>query len=124
MDAPDRVHHEQKDVRFGNREPDLSSDLDIHGKLRVLHDAAGVHEPEGLSGPIRTREVPVARRTSFVRHDRRVSADDSIEERGLPDVRPAYQADYGDIDAAHRDATIAAARSNARSGSLRTSMKS
>src|SRR5207244_2148931 len=102
----------------------LAADLECHGEMRIVDNAAGVAEPEVVPGPVGAREVPIARRTRLVGHDRGVAADDPVEQRRLTHVRSSDQGDDRSIHAAHRAATIAASRLRNCSGSPSTSMKS
>jgi hypothetical protein len=105
-----RVDHEQQEIRLGDGLLHLPPDLDVHRVLRVLHDAAGIDEPEVAPRPVGSREVPVARGARFVGDDRGVATDDAVEQRRLADVGPPDQGDDRDIESAHRAATMAASR--------------
>ncbi len=96
MQSGDRVHDEQQHVRFLHRLQHLAANLDVHRNVRIVGETAGVHEPEGAAIPHGTAEVTVARGAGLVAHDRRVVADDAIEELRLTDVRAADDGDDGD----------------------------
>src|SRR6185295_16759316 len=96
VDADARVDDEENQIRFADRLTDLTADLDVHWRARIVGDAAGVDEPEMTPGPIGLREVAIARRAGFLGDDGAVVADDAIEERRLADVRPSDECDDGD----------------------------
>src|SRR6185369_8737290 len=62
----------------------------------------GVDEPELPPRPLRSREMPVTRGVRFLADDRRVGADDPVEERRLADIRAP---DDGHDGTAHRART-------------------
>src|SRR4051812_3725051 len=112
------VNDKQQEVSFTDRLVDLTSDLDVHWRARVVGNTARVDQPECPACPIGLSEVTIARRARFLGHNRAFVADDAIEERRLPDVRPSDERD-------HRNAAHAATSASRGSPSCtRTSMKS
>ena len=100
MHADLRIDDEQQQVGLVDRLVHLPPDLDVHRHARIVGDAAGVDEPELRGRPFGSREMAVARRARLLADDRAVVADDAVEERRLPDVRPADERDDRNVHAA------------------------
>ena len=62
---------------------------DVHRKLRVLRQAAGIDEPELAALPLGHREMAIARGAGLIADDGLVLADHAVEERRLPHVGTA-----------------------------------
>ena len=97
------VHHEHDHVGLADREARLflHLDLDDAGDRRRV-EPAGVDDDEPPAVPFGVAVEPVARGMCAILHDGRALADDSVEERGLANVRPADDGD--DRQADQRDA--------------------
>ena len=93
VDAGFDIHDEQQHVAIGNRLLDLSTNRSIEGIGRSRHQSAGIDEPEAAAVPLCGREVSIARHARLRIHDRLAPADDPVEQRRLPDVRPADDRD-------------------------------
>ena len=115
--------HASESFSFGGR----CRGCDRHARvgLWIVRDTARIDKPERAATPIGASKMTVARRPCFLRDDRRLAADDAIEERGFSDVGPSEERDDGNTGRAH----AAAVPSRAMSGSTprspaSTSMKS
>ena len=95
------VDDEQHHVGVADGGLDLPADLGL--ELRSAgHPAAGVDDAEGDAEPIGLQRLAVARHARVVLDDRRLLADDAVEQRALPDVRATDDGDDGEpIDAGH-----------------------
>src|SRR5687768_100956 len=100
MDADLRVDDEEGHVRLFDRGRDLTANLAVHWRARIVGQSAGVDEPERPAIPLGTREVAIARRPRFLGDDRAVVADDAVEQRGLADVGAPDERDDRDAHAA------------------------
>ncbi len=86
----DQQHHE---VRLLHRQVHLPADGAVHRVARVGHQAAGIDQPEAPPAPVGGAEMPVARRPGLVGDDGPATADESVEQGGLPHVRAAHDGD-------------------------------
>ena len=85
----DGVGHEQDDVGVGKRGGGLVADLDRHRVVGEQIEAAGVDDREGHPVPLRDGVLAVAGDPGLVVDDGLAPPHETVEERGLADVRPA-----------------------------------
>ena len=92
---PDRsVDHEQDDVGVAHRGLDLARHLGIERRPGTArHPAAGVDDAERHAEPVRLEDLAITGDPGAILHDRRLLADDAVEQRRLADVRPADDGD-------------------------------
>ena len=83
----------REQVRLVRSPRHLAADLEVHRRLRIVGQSAGVDEPERAAVPLGHREMAVARRPRLLGDDGAVVPDDAIEQRGLSDVRPPDECD-------------------------------
>ena len=92
---PDRgVDDEQHDVGVAHGRLDLAADLHLE-VAAARHPPAGVDDPERHAEPLGLERLAVAGDAGPVLDDRRLLADDPVEQRALADVGPADDGDDG-----------------------------
>ncbi len=84
------VDEKQDDVGLVHCMLNLRPDGAVHRFLRVGHQTAGVDDPEVAAVPRGVAEMPIARRSRSIRHDRFAAADKTIEQCRLADIRPPH----------------------------------
>ena len=82
------VDNEEDRVCLGDREAGLLLDLCLDRVVRVDLEPAGVDDDEASAVPLGVAVEAVAGRPRAILDDRGAPADDPVEERALPDVRP------------------------------------
>ena len=94
------VDHEQHEVGLVDGGLDLLADLRLE-IVAARHPAAGVDHTERHTEPLGFELLAVARDTGPVLDDRRLLADDAIEQRALADVRPPDDHHRRQLELAH-----------------------
>ena len=94
----DAVDDEQHEVGAAHRGLDLAADLGLE-VAAARHPAAGVDDAERHAEPLGLQLLAVAGDPRAVLDDRRLLADDAVEQRALADVGPADDGDDGQLDA-------------------------
>ena len=87
------VHQEDERVGFVDRAARLLADQSQHPVLGGRHQAAGVDQLKPPSPVVALGVMPVARHAGKVLDDGLPPAQDTVEQRGLADVRAAYDGD-------------------------------
>src|SRR5687768_6030659 len=114
-------HHQQK-VGLANCLDNLALYLDIHGYVRIVGEPAGIDQPELPPVPLCECKMAVPRRARLLAHYRAVIADDAVEQRRFPDVRPADDRYHGHVHAA--TACVSAERTSMKSYDAKTGIGS
>lgn len=91
------VHDEDDDMGGFNRDLHLfesSADDDVVGFFAPEQaDATRIHEGEGLTMPFGLRGNTIPGDAGLIVNDGDAPSDDTVEERGFPDVWPAHNGD-------------------------------
>ena len=87
------VHEEKQHVARGDGDLRLSADLIRERGVHIRADAARVEDGKRRAPKLASRGDAVARDARLVVDDRDFSPGQTIEERGLPDIRTAYDGD-------------------------------
>ena len=99
MDAVQRIHHEQNRIRRGDGDLRLRADHSRKVVIQFRANAAGVYDADGERGVLHWRSQPVARDPRHVMHDGNAVPRETVEEGGLPHIRPAHDGNEAMISA-------------------------